>query len=86
MNHSVKYILAAVWVAVATSQTWAFGGFNLDVGKVISAGKNLAETSREISEAEEVAIGEGMVSVLLGPPPWSGTMPCRNTLTRSAAI
>jgi predicted Zn-dependent protease len=69
MNHSPKRVLAAVLVAVATSQAWAFGGFNLDVGKVISAGKSLTETSREISEAEEVAIGEGMVSVLLGAAP-----------------
>ncbi len=52
-----------------SSQVWAFGGFNLDIGKVISAGKNLSEASKEISEPEEISIGEGMASVLLGTAP-----------------
>jgi len=55
--------------AMLTSQAWAFGGFNLDIGKIISAGKNLSEASRDISEPEEISIGEGMASVLLGAAP-----------------
>lgn len=43
--------------------------FSLDIGKVISAGKNLAEASREVGEPEEIAIGDGMASVLLGAAP-----------------
>lgn len=55
--------------ATLTTQAWAFGGFNLDIGKVISAGKNLTEASRDVSEPEEISIGEGMASVLLGTAP-----------------
>ena len=64
-----KKILALMFGAMLTSQAWAFGGFNLDLGKVISAGKNLTEASKDISEPEEIAIGEGMASVVLGTAP-----------------
>lgn len=55
--------------ALFAAQAWAFGGFSLDVGKVLSAGKNLSEASREISEPEEIYIGEGMAAVVLGAAP-----------------
>ncbi|MFH1494883.1 MAG: M48 family metallopeptidase [Pseudomonadota bacterium] len=55
--------------ALLTSQASAFGGFNLDINKLISAGKNLNEASKDISEPEEISIGEGMASVLLGTAP-----------------
>ncbi len=64
-----KITLAVLLLTASASPAWAFGGFNVDIGKVISAGKNLTETSREIGESEEVAIGEGMTSVLLGAAP-----------------
>jgi predicted Zn-dependent protease len=52
-----------------STQTWAFGGFNLDIGRVVGAAKNLSEASKEVSEPEEIGIGEGMASVLLGAAP-----------------
>ncbi|MBU0593953.1 MAG: M48 family metalloprotease [Gammaproteobacteria bacterium] len=55
--------------ALLTSQASAFGGLNLDLNKLISAGKNLNEASKDISEPEEISIGEGMASVLLGTAP-----------------
>ncbi len=71
MSTSRKALLAAIFGAVLASQAWAFGigGINLDVDKIISAGKNLSEVSRDIGEAEEIAIGESMASVLLGAAP-----------------
>lgn len=55
--------------ALLASQALAFGGINLDLNKLISAGKNLKEASKDISEPEEISIGEGMASVLLGTAP-----------------
>lgn len=69
MRNPRKRILALLFGVMLSSQAWAFGGFNLDLGKVISAGKNLGEASKDISEPEEIAIGEGMASVLLGTAP-----------------
>lgn len=67
-NPFLKFAALALGALFAT-QAWAFGGFNLDLNKVISAGKNLSEASKEISEPEEISIGEGMASVLLGTAP-----------------
>jgi len=69
MKHPHKKFMALALGAMLTTQAWAFGLFNLDIGKVISAGKNLSEATKEISEPEEIAIGEGMASVLLGAAP-----------------
>jgi beta-barrel assembly-enhancing protease len=69
MRPFISKFVALVVGAVLTTQAWAFGGFNLDLGKMLSAGKNLTEATKETSEPEEIAIGEGMASVLLGTAP-----------------
>ena len=69
MKRCGKWLMGWLLAGTMTCQAWAFGGFNLDIGKVLSAGKNLGEASQEISEPEEIAIGEGMASVLLGAAP-----------------
>jgi predicted Zn-dependent protease len=65
---ATKFAALSVGVLLAT-QAWAFGGLNIDLNKVLSAGKNLTEATKEISEPEEIAIGEGMAAVLLGTAP-----------------
>jgi predicted Zn-dependent protease len=69
MKPNYRQLSVVVLSAMLTTQAWAFGGFNLDISKVISAGKNLTEASRDIGEPEEISIGEGMASVLLGAAP-----------------
>jgi len=69
MKPNYRQLSVLVLGAMLTTQAWAFGGFNLDISKVISAGKNLTEASRDIGEPEEISIGEGMASVLLGAAP-----------------
>jgi predicted Zn-dependent protease len=69
MIRTYRQFIAVALGAMLTTQAWAFGGLNLDIGRVISAGKNLSEASKDISEPEEISIGEGMASVLLGTAP-----------------
>ncbi|MBZ0105926.1 MAG: M48 family metalloprotease [Sulfuricella denitrificans] len=69
MKRIYRQLTALALGTMLASQAWAFGGFNLDLNKIISAGKNLSEASKEISEPEEISIGEGMASVLLGAAP-----------------
>jgi predicted Zn-dependent protease len=66
-----RTLLGAALIPLLVVQAWAFGigGINLDVDKLVSAGKNLTEVAKEIGEPEEIAIGEGMASVLLGAAP-----------------
>lgn len=69
MKHPVTKLAVLALSALFAVEAWAFGGFNLDLNKVISAGKNLSEASKDISEPEEISIGEGMAAVLLGAAP-----------------
>lgn len=69
MKFPIRKLAVLALGALFAVDAWAFGGFNLDLNKVISAGKNLSEASKDISEPEEISIGEGMASVLLGAAP-----------------
>lgn len=69
MKHPQVKLAVLALSALFATQTWAIGGFNLDINKVISAGKNLGAASKDVSEPEEISIGEGMASVLLGAAP-----------------
>lgn len=69
MRFAHKKILLLTLGALFSAQVWAFTGFNLDINKILSAGKNLTEVSREISEPEEIFIGEGMAALVLGAAP-----------------
>lgn len=51
---------------ILSGQAWAF---DLNINKLISAAQNLTEASKDVSEPEEISIGEGMASVLLGAAP-----------------
>jgi predicted Zn-dependent protease len=69
MKYPQVKLAALALCALFATQAWAFGGFNLDLNKIISAGKNLGAASKDVSEPEEISIGEGMASVLLGAAP-----------------
>lgn len=64
-----QFTALALGAMLATNQAWAFDFNSLDINKIISAGKNLSEAARDVSEPEEISIGEGMASVLLGTAP-----------------
>jgi predicted Zn-dependent protease len=69
MKLPLKEILLLALGVLFSVQVWAFAGFNLDFNKIISAGKSLTEASRDVSEPEEISIGEGMAAVVLGAAP-----------------
>lgn len=69
MKSTWHKLLLSILGITLTSQAWAIGGFSLDIGRVVGAAKNLSEASKDISEPEEIGIGEGMASVLLGAAP-----------------
>lgn len=63
-----KFALAVAGVLLA-GHAWAFGGFDIDLGKVGSVIKSAGEAGKDISEADEIRIGEDTAAVLLGAAP-----------------
>jgi predicted Zn-dependent protease len=69
MKLAQNEILLLALGALFSAQVWALPGFNLDFNSILSAGKSLTEASRDVSEPEEIQIGEGMAAVVLGAAP-----------------
>jgi hypothetical protein len=64
-----RIFLAALLLAAATAQA-QFGGF--DIGKALDIGKKVvkgAEASKEITQEQEIAIGESATAAFLGRSP-----------------
>lgn len=45
------------------------GGKGVDVGKIVQAGQNYSEASKDLTEEQEIAMGQGIASNLLGAAP-----------------
>ena len=67
----MRSIVLAILVAVCVPAQAQFGNFlkNLDVNKVIDAGKKVVEANKEYTQEEEVQLGEGLTAGLLGAAP-----------------
>jgi len=69
MRRPNKEILSITLGVLLSAQVWAFDIPNLDFNKIMSASKNLVEATKDVSEPQEIAIGEGMAAVVLGAAP-----------------
>jgi predicted Zn-dependent protease len=67
----MRLVLAVVLAAFCIPAQAQFGNFlkNLDVNKVIEAGKKVVEANKEYTQEEEVQLGEGLTAGLLGAAP-----------------
>ena len=64
-----RMLLAALFIAASTAQA-QFGGF--DIGKALDIGKKVvkgAEASKDITQEQEIAIGESATAAFLGASP-----------------
>lgn len=67
--NALKLLPAALLALVLASPAAAFGRLGGDASKILDFGKRAAEASEEISEAEEIELGEGIAAQLLGAAP-----------------
>jgi predicted Zn-dependent protease len=67
--NALKLLPAALLALVLASPAAAFGRLGGDASKILDFGKRAAEASEEITEAEEIELGEGIAAQLLGAAP-----------------
>lgn len=63
-------VLAVLGLFAASAPTFAFGFLKkLDINKVLDKGKKVAEATKDITEPEEIQMGDGIGAMILGASP-----------------
>ena len=64
-----RALVPAVVLALCALPGGAVGQFNINLNKIIDAGKNLREATRDVDEKQEAEIGQEYAAVLVGATP-----------------
>ena len=67
--HNAKHILLVVLLIISPYATAQFGNFGDMLKKGLDATKKVAEANKDITEAEEIKMGDGIAAMILGASP-----------------